>query len=226
MKKQEAIRAGYKNISGGYDALLSTQSLWAKLFCKMIWGFADAAYADELLARLPDDFAGRLLDVPVGTGLFTAMKYAKMQNANINCLDYSPDMMAKARERFAATGLSNITLTQGDVGALPFEDRAFDAVLSMNGFHAFPDKDAAYREIYRVLAPGGAFLGCFYVKGERPRTDWFIKHFYVPRHYFTPPFETKDGVYRKLREMYESVELKSIGSIVCFRCVKYPEVEQ
>jgi ubiquinone/menaquinone biosynthesis C-methylase UbiE len=143
-----------------------------------------------------------------------------MSCADIVCLDYSPDMMVKAQKHFAAAGLSDIKFTQGDVGALPFADGAFDAVLSMNGFHAFPDKGAAYREIYRALAPGGVFLGCFYVKDEKPRTDWFIKRFYVPRHYFTPPFETKNGVYHRLREMYESVELKSIGGIVYFRCVK------
>jgi len=46
-----------------------------------------------------------------------------------------------------------------------FYDGSFDAVLSLYGFHAFPDKEAAYREICRVLCPGGTFCGCFYVKG-------------------------------------------------------------
>ncbi|MDR3251086.1 MAG: class I SAM-dependent methyltransferase [Tannerella sp.] len=220
MKTQEAILTGYKGISNCYDALLSAQSMWARLFCKLIWGFPIIAYADELLAWLPDDFVGKLLDVPVGTGQFTAAKYARMSGASITCLDYSSDMMGKAQKRFADAGLSNIKFTLGDVGALPFEDSAFDTVLSMNGFHAFPDKEAAYREIFRVLSPGGLFIGCFYVKGEKPRTDWFIKHFYVPRHYFTPPFETKDGVYNRLCEMYAEVEQKSVGGIVYFRCVK------
>jgi len=38
---------------------------------------------------------------------------------------------------------------------------SFDIVLSLNGFHAFPDKEAAYRETYCVLKPGGIFCGCF-----------------------------------------------------------------
>lgn len=62
--------------------------------------------------------------------------------------------------------LKNVTFRQGDVGALPYEDDTFDIVLSLNGFHAFPDKEAAYREVSRVLKPGGTFCGCFYVKGE------------------------------------------------------------
>ena len=51
------------------------------------------------------------------------------------------------------------------------DDGSFDAVLSLNGFHAFLDKEAAYRETFRVLRPGGTFCGCFYVKGEHPRTE-------------------------------------------------------
>ena len=62
--------------------------------------------------------------------------------------------------------LKNVTFRQGDVGALPYEDDTFDIVLSLNGFHAFPDKEAAYREVFRVLRPGGTFCGCVYVMGE------------------------------------------------------------
>ncbi|WP_242832143.1 class I SAM-dependent methyltransferase [Oscillibacter sp. 1-3] len=45
--------------------------------------------------------------------------------------------------------------------ALPFENDSFDLALSLNGVHAFPDKEAAYREIHRVLRPDGIFCGCF-----------------------------------------------------------------
>lgn len=57
-------------------------------------------------------------------------------------------------------------LPAGDVGALPFADGAFDIVLSLNGFHAFPDKEVAYREVFRVLKPGGTFCGCFLCGGR------------------------------------------------------------
>ena len=54
------------------------------------------------------------------------------------------------------------------MGALPYTDGTFDIVLSLNGFHAFPDKEAAYREVFRVLRSGGTFCGCGYKKkGER-----------------------------------------------------------
>lgn len=53
-----------------------------------------------------------------------------------------------------------------------YEDGSFDAVLSLNSFHAFLDKEAAYRETFRVLKPGGVFCGCFYIAGQHKRTDW------------------------------------------------------
>ena len=85
--------------------------------------------------------------------------------------------MGQAQEKAEHLQLKNITFRQGDVGALPYEDDTFDIVLSLNGFHAFPDKEAAYREVFRVLRPGGTFCGCFYVMGEHKRTDWFVRMF-------------------------------------------------
>ena len=72
--------------------------------------------------------------------------YKGLPAASVTCLDYSEDMMRNAERRAKAMGISGISFTQGDVGALPFEEKSFDIVLSLNGFHAFPDKEAAFRE--------------------------------------------------------------------------------
>ena len=94
--------------------------------------------------------------------------------ADITCLDYSVDMMGQAQEKADRLHLKNVTFRQGDVGALPFADGAFDIVLSLNGFHAFPDKEAAYREVFRVLRPGGTFCGCFR-SGRTGSSGMFMK---------------------------------------------------
>lgn len=93
----------------------------------------------------------------MGTGVLTMPVYRTLPKADVTCLDYSPDMMAQAKHR--APG--HVRFVQGDVGNLPFESGSFDMVLSLNGFHAFPDKEAAYAETFRVLKPGGVFCGCF-----------------------------------------------------------------
>lgn len=116
-------------------------------------------------------------------------------------------------------GDSGITLA----GALPFGNSSFDIVLSLNGFHAFPDKEAAWREIFRVLRPGGIFCGCFYVTGQNRRTDWLIRRLYVPKGWFTPPFETAESLRHRLEEIFGPAKVRTVQSIASFVCRKAKE---
>ena len=152
--------------------------------------------------------------------MLTMPVYRDLPDAEITCLDYSENMMASALEKARASGLTNITFLQGDVGALPFKDESFDIVLSLNGFHAFPDKEAAYRETYRVLKPRGTFCGCFYVQGGHKRTDWFIRHLYQPKGFFTPPYETEQSLRTRLLGLYQEAEVTMVEGIGCFCCRK------
>ena len=140
--------------------------------------------------------------------------------ADITCLDYSADMMGQAQEKADRLHLKNVTFQQGDVGALPYEDDTFDIVLSLNGFHAFPDKETAYWEVFRVLRPGGTFCGCFYVMGEHKRTDWFIRHVYEKTVFFTPPYETVASLRARLKDGYDEVRVGNLKSIAWFNCRK------
>ena len=183
---------------------------------KFTWGIKNG----KALSGIPEHFSGKLLEVPVGTGVLTMPVYRTMPEADITCLDYSPDMMKQAEEKADRMGLKNVTFRQGDVGALPYEDGTFDIVLSLNGFHAFPDKEAAYREVFRVLGLGGTFCGCFYVQGEHKRTDWFIRHVYEKAGFFTPPYETMPGLKTRLENTYEDVCAGNLKSIAWFYCRK------
>jgi|SRR4051812_39990243 SAM-dependent methyltransferase len=55
-------------------------------------------------------------------------------------------------------GLSRVQFRQADAAKLPFDNEAFDAVVCQFGAMFFPDRPAAFREVYRVLKPGGRFL--------------------------------------------------------------------
>ena len=226
MTRHEEIRRSYKELGGManiYDGIITRSTLLGKLMDGLIWGLdgeLSAKWIEDALAPIPSGFSGRLLEVPVGTGVLTMPLYASLPRADVTCLDYSADMMANAKKRASALGLSSIAFVQGDVGALPFEDESFDLVLSLNGFHAFPDKDAAYRETYRVLKTGGVFCGCFYIAGRFARTDFFVRHMYVPKGFFTPPFETIGSLGSRLHELYSEVEVHSVRAEGIFRCVK------
>ena len=182
--------------------------------------FFTKKYLERALYGVPENFSGKLLEVPVGTGVLTMPVYADLPDADITCLDYSEKMMASAKKKAETMGLSRIRFLQGDVGSLPFEDESFDVVLSLNGFHAFPDKEAAYDETYRVLKKGGVFCGCFYIQGACRRTDWFIRHLYQPKGFFTPPYETKQSLKQSLEQRYAKVKVASVEGMGCFRCLK------
>ena len=226
MSRHDEIKASYKqlgNIGTMYDGIITRSTLLGKLMDSLIWGLDKelaAKWINDALAPIPENFAGKLLEVPVGTGVLTVPVYQRLGNADITCLDYSADMMENAEKRAKAMDVRNVTFVQGDVGALPFEDECFDIVLSLNGFHAFPDKDAAFRETCRVLKPGGVFCGCFYIKDEFKRTDWFVKHMYVPKGFFTPPFETKESLKVRLNGLYSQANVHTVNAEGIFCCVK------
>ena len=206
-----------------YDGMITCSTIPGKAVCKAVWNMGveeNTRFLELAMAGIPEDFDGKMLEVPVGTGVLTMPVYKTLPNADITCLDYSVDMMAVAQRRAEKMGVDNLQFYQGDVGTLPFEDQNFDLVLSLNGFHAFPDKDTAFRETYRVLKPGGTFCGCFYIAGQNKRTDWFINHLYVPKGFFTPPFDTVATLYKRLSKLYESVELETVESMACFTCRK------
>ena len=218
MTRKEQIKSAYKLTGSNasfYDGMMTYSTLPGKAICRIVWnmdGEKNLRYLEKALSGIPEDFSGKLLEVPVGTGVLTMPVYRDLPDADITCLDYS--------EKAKALSLTNITFLQGDVGALPFEDESFDIVLSLNGFHAFPDKEAAYRETCRVLKPGGTFCGCFYVQGGHKRTDWFIKHLYQPKGFFTPPYETKQSLQTRLSTLYQEAEVTAVEGIGCFCCKK------
>ena len=226
MTRKEQIKSAYK-LTGGhasfYDGMMTYSTLAGKAICRIVWnmdGDKNLRYLEKALSGIPEDFSGKLLEVPVGTGVLTMPVYKDLPEAEITCLDYSADMMEVAKKRAEAAGIKNVSFRQGDVGSLPFEDESFDIVLSLNGFHAFPDKESAWRETYRVLKKGGTFCGCFYIQGGCKRTDRFIQRLYVPKGFFTPPFETEDSLWERLTGMYEEVSVSSVEGMGCFRCRK------
>ena len=225
MERKEAIRSAYRLTGGSnfYDGMITCSTLSGKAVCRLVWDMNKAendAYLEKAMAGIPENFSGKLLGVPVGTGILTMPVYQTMPEADITCLDYSPDMMRQAQEKAERLHLKNVTFRQGDVGALPFADGAFDIVLSLNGFHAFPDKEAAYREVFRVLKSGGTFCGCFYVAGECKQSDWFVRHVYEKTGFFTPPYETVSSLKARLEGMYTDVDRGNLKSMAWFVCRK------
>lgn len=77
-------------------------------------------------------------------------------------VDMTPEMIELARrnaEKFQKrTGLSNVEFRQGEIEHLPIEDASVDVVISNCVINLSPDKPRVFREIYRVLKPGGRMV--------------------------------------------------------------------
>lgn len=95
----------------------------------------------------------RVLDIGCGTGLLPCRLIDSFPGARVVGCDFSGGMLAHAAARGAA-----VRWVQGDAGRLPFADQVFDAIVSTEAFHWFPDQAAALAEFFRVLTPGGRLL--------------------------------------------------------------------
>ena len=98
----------------------------------------------------------RVLDLGCGTGSLVAMLKRRHPSARVSAIDPDPKALARARAKLESAG-SAVDFEQGFADALPYADGAFDRVLSSLMIHHLtaPEKDAALREAFRVLAPGG-----------------------------------------------------------------------
>lgn len=204
-----------------YDALMTGSSWWGFLYMNALWQVNQREMAERVLQMIPDDFAGRLLDVPVGTAVFTYEKYRQLAQAQITALDYSEVMLEIARIRLEQEGITHVSLVQGDVSEMSFADASFDYILTMSGLQAFPDKAQALREMHRLLKPGGTLCGCCYVRGEHCLGDWIARHILDRKGLFCPPHYTHDEMVAMLRGTYgDQLHVEQYHAMLLFSVVK------
>ena len=120
MERKEAVRRAYRLTGGNnfYDGMITCSTLSGKAVCRLVWDMNKVEsddYLEKALSGIPEHFSGRLLEVPVGTGILTMPVYKTMPEADITCLDFSADMMGQAQEKADCLHLKNVTFRQGDV---------------------------------------------------------------------------------------------------------------
>jgi SAM-dependent methyltransferase len=113
-------------------------------------------YAADLAGRLRSMVSGALLETACGTGILTRALAARLPEAVvITATDLNEPMLDFAKRQ---PGGERVQWRQADAQDLPFSDGKFDAVVCQFGVMFFPDKQRAYREVFRVLKPGGRFV--------------------------------------------------------------------
>ena len=108
---------------------------------------------------------GEVLEVGVGTGLSLAHYCDKVR---VTGVDYSPEMLRKARARVARLGLRQVAaLRRMDARRLGFPDAHFDTVAAMHVLSVVPEPERVMAEIARVLRPGGQVVITNHFRHER-----------------------------------------------------------
>jgi len=105
--------------------------------------------------------ARRLVDMCTGTARVLARiaNVADLAELELVGFDYFDDMVAQARQTVSSLGLEDrIRIVHADVHAMPFPDGYADLMIGRSIIHHWADPVAAFREIGRVLAPGGAAI--------------------------------------------------------------------
>ena len=97
-----------------------------------------------------------VLDIGCGGGLDLFVAAARVGGSGrVAGIDLTEDMVVRARENLALAGVKNAEVAKVDSDLLPYGDHTFDVVISNGVINLSPRKEVIFREIHRVLRPGG-----------------------------------------------------------------------
>jgi len=128
--------------------------LWSRVYdAPLVQRLTYRPEHDAVLGRLREAAHARVLDVACGTGLLASRIRRELPGTEVVGCDFSHGMLERAASHERARAL-----VQGSALALPFRVGSFDAVVTTEAFHWFPDQALALAEFYRVLGPKGRLL--------------------------------------------------------------------
>jgi ubiquinone/menaquinone biosynthesis C-methylase UbiE len=147
---------------------------WARGYDLLVWALMlgrERTFREKTLdlARLAEGKS--VLDVGCGTGtLAIAAKYRVGHMGKVTGVDASPEMIDRAKRKARKRGVE-VNFQTAAAESLPFQDAAFDVVLSTVMLHHLPDAVRAMciSEIRRVLKPGGRFLAIDFAGSSEQR---------------------------------------------------------
>ena len=108
----------------------------------------------DVLAELEKEPFDDLLDCGCGTAPMLTLLHKKYPEKNYTGIDLTPKMIEIAK----AKNMQGVKLVVGDCENLPFAENSFDAVICCQSFHHYPNVQAFFNSVYRVLRPNGRLI--------------------------------------------------------------------
>ncbi|MDX1443207.1 MAG: bifunctional demethylmenaquinone methyltransferase/2-methoxy-6-polyprenyl-1,4-benzoquinol methylase UbiE [Gammaproteobacteria bacterium] len=158
-QKQERVRGVFDSVASKYDLMNDLMS-----------GGIHRVWKYFTLSRTALKPGMRALDVAGGTGdLSRGMSDQVGPEGQVILSDINGSMLDEGRRRLIDKGyIDNVRFVQANAEQLPFDDNEFDCVTIGFGLRNVTDKDAALREMHRVLRPGGRLLVLEFSKPTLP----------------------------------------------------------
>ena len=97
-----------------------------------------------------------VLDLGSGAGFDAFLAQRQVgESGKVIGVDFTPEMIEKARKNAKKLNLSNVEFIIGDIENLPISENSIDVIISNCVINLVPNKDKVFQEAYRVLKPGG-----------------------------------------------------------------------
>lgn len=174
-EKKALVKKRYSELALNGDALKSG----------CCCGTSPASPSKKVFTIMSEDYSklkGYEADADLGVGCGLPTQYAKIKEgdtvldlgsgAGNDCfiarvevgekgkvigIDFSPQMLEKARKNAEKRGYTNVEFIEGDIENMPIADNSIDVVVSNCVLNLLPEKNVIFKEIYRVLKKGGHF---------------------------------------------------------------------
>lgn len=117
---------------------------------------AEQEIEDALVALLPDNSIGRLLDIGTGTGRMVELLAPRASHST--AIDKSPEMLRFARSKLQHLPPERLELVQGDFNSLPLKGDGYDTIILHQVLHFAQNPGQVICEAARVASPGGQII--------------------------------------------------------------------